>query len=125
VQQLYVVGFEVSAMPSGETDPAEPSADVFQQVLAHMAVHAEKTAADLLSDPGEVTVLGHPPNRPDSLVRWQPVPVNETMRALRMDIEQELPAGGWFTCQFVRESGRVHQCPDLRRSGPLCSLGSR
>jgi hypothetical protein len=101
VQQLYVVGFDVSTVPSSESDRVESPRDVFQQVLAHMAVHAGKAATDLLRDRGETTVPGRAPNRPDSLISWQPVLVNEAARSLRMDIEQELPAGGWFTCQLT------------------------
>lgn len=100
MQQLYVVGFEVSMAGGGGAPPA------FDRLLSHMEEHLDPrstglSAADLTVGSGQITVSGYGPGRPDQHVTWTPITVSDDVRALRMEIEQDLPRGGRFVCQLT------------------------
>ncbi|MFF3618181.1 hypothetical protein [Streptomyces sp. NPDC002467] len=100
MQQLYVVGFEVGVAGEGGAPAA------FDRLLSHMEEHLDPgstglSATDLMVHSGQITVPGHGPGRPDQQVTWSPVTVSNDVRALRMEIEQDLPRGGRFVCQLT------------------------
>lgn len=102
MQQLYVVSFDVSVAGEGGTPPSP----AFDRLLSHMGEHLDPrstglSAADLMVDSGQITVSGYGPGRPDQHVAWTPVTVSNDVRALRMEIEQDLPRGGRFVCQLT------------------------
>lgn len=100
MQQLYVVSFEVGVAGEGGAPAA------FDRLLSHMEEHLDPrstglSATDLMVDNGRITVPGHGPGRPEQHVTWTPVAVSNNVRALRMEIEQDLPRGGRFVCQLT------------------------
>ncbi|KNE82675.1 MULTISPECIES: hypothetical protein [Streptomyces] len=111
MQQLYVVGFEVSEesgaseVPSAEGREGRPG--VFERLLTHMEQHVEPgttglTGAALMAQKGSVDIAALWQGRPDQRVSWSPVTVAADVRALRMEIEQDLPGGGGrFLCRLT------------------------
>ncbi|MFJ3699989.1 MULTISPECIES: hypothetical protein [Streptomyces] len=100
MQQLYVVGLEVT-LADGCSAPS-----AFERLMAHMEQHVSPVAsgvstAELMSGKGEVVIPGYGQGRPDQHVSWLPVTVADGVRALRMDIGQDLPKGGRFLCQLT------------------------
>ncbi|MFD4257193.1 hypothetical protein ACFWR9_06100 [Streptomyces sp. NPDC058534] len=100
MQQLYVVGLEVAPTDVGRLPLA------FERLLAHMEQHVSPatsglSAAALMAGKGEIVVPGYGQGRPEQHVRWLPVTVADNVRALRIEIEQDLPKGGRFLCQLT------------------------
>ncbi|ROR42898.1 hypothetical protein [Kitasatospora cineracea] len=100
MQQLYVVGFKVDdASGSGTTS-------AFDRLLSHMEAHVSPATTGLsvevvMAQKGEVVIPSHLPSRPDQRVTWTPITASSSVRALRMEIEQDLPKGGRFVCQLT------------------------
>ncbi|MFI9311527.1 hypothetical protein [Streptomyces triculaminicus] len=104
MQRLYVVGFEVS--DQAQTTNVGSRSPVFERLLEHMEQHVAPddtglSGAALMRQPGQVTLPGYGPNRPDTQVTWTPIVIDETRQALRIEIEHDLPFGGRFSCQLT------------------------